>query len=111
MTMHTQPVAARALPCVGPFVGAAPEDRHAERIVREMLAFLGDLTKQTRPQLDGAMLRRIGGSPKAQARFLERVQNSRSPAIVDIASTFGRRCRFSLLVSLWEADEHGGSTV
>ena len=111
MTMHTQPVAARALPCVGPFVGAAPEDRHAERIVREMLAFLGDLTKQTRPQLDNAMLRKIGGSPKAQARFLERVQNSRSPAIVDIASTFGRRCRFSLLVSLWEADEHGGSTV
>ena len=39
------------------------------------------------------------------------MQNSRSPAIVDIASTFGRRCRFSLLVSLWEADEHGGSTV
>ena len=89
MTMHTcQPVAARALPMrVGPFVGsAAPEDRHAKRIVREMLAFLGDLTKQTRPQLDGAMLRRIGGSPPAQARFLDRVQNSRSPAIVDIAS-------------------------
>ena len=55
MTMHTQPIAARALPCVGPFIGAAPEDRHAERIVREMLAFLGALSKQTRPQLDGAM--------------------------------------------------------
>jgi hypothetical protein len=63
MTMHTQPVAACALPCVGPFVGAAPEDRHAERIVRE-IAFLGDLTKQTRPQLDGAMLRRSAARRK-----------------------------------------------
>ena len=45
MTMHTHPVAMRApcRLCVGLFVGAAPEDRHAERIVREMLAFLGDL--------------------------------------------------------------------
>jgi hypothetical protein len=29
MTMHAQPL----IPGVGPFVGDAPEDRHAERVV------------------------------------------------------------------------------
>ena len=37
MTMHAQPL----IPRVGPFVGDAPEDRHAERVVGEMLEFLG----------------------------------------------------------------------
>jgi hypothetical protein len=37
MTMHTQPF----IPGVGPFVPDAPEDRHAEGVVGEMLEFLG----------------------------------------------------------------------
>ena len=37
MTMHAQPL----IPGVGPFAGDAPEDRHAERVVGEMLEFLG----------------------------------------------------------------------
>ena len=37
MTIHAQPLS----PGVGPFVGDAPEDRHAERVVGEMLEFLG----------------------------------------------------------------------
>ena len=37
MTMHGQPL----IPGVGPFVGDAPEGRHAEGVVGEMLEFLG----------------------------------------------------------------------
>jgi hypothetical protein len=36
MTMHAQPFIAS----VGPFAGDAPEDRHAESVVGEMLEFL-----------------------------------------------------------------------
>ena len=36
MTMHAQPIYA-LVPGVGPFIGDAPQDRHAERVVREAL--------------------------------------------------------------------------
>jgi hypothetical protein len=36
MTIRAQPL----IPGVGPFAGDAPEDRHAERVVGEMLEFL-----------------------------------------------------------------------
>ena len=43
-----------AVPQVGPYVGAVPEDRHAERVVGEMLAYLDDFTRErARPQLYG----------------------------------------------------------
>ena len=37
MTVHALPL----IPDVGPFVGYAPEDRDAKRVVGEMLEFLG----------------------------------------------------------------------
>ena len=38
------------------------------------------LRKHVQPRLDEAMGRRIGGSPKAQTRFLDRIEGVRSPA-------------------------------
>ena len=35
----------------------------------------------------------------------------RSPPIVGVAANPGKRCRFCFLLSLWEADEQGGTTV
>jgi hypothetical protein len=110
MTMHAQSIRA-LVPGVGPFVGPAPEDRHAERVVRECLAFLSGLTGQMQPQLNEAMGRRIGGSLKAQARFLKRIEELRSPAVIEVTWSPGKRCRFFVLLSLWETDEHGGATV
>ena len=34
-----------------------------------------------------------------------------SPAVIEVASSLGKRCKFPFLLSLWEADEHGGATV
>ena len=110
MTMHVQPIHA-LVPGVGPFIGDAPQDRHAERVVREALTFLDTLTKALQPRLNEAMLRRIGGSIKAQRRFLDRVASVRSPAVIEVASSFGKRCKFLFLLSLWEVDEQGGATV
>lgn len=99
------------LPAVGPFVGDAPEDRHAERVVGDMLAFLDKLTTKARPRLFAAIGQPIGGTVMAQQRFLDKVQAVSSPAVIDIATALGKRCRFSLILSLWERDEFGGATV
>jgi hypothetical protein len=44
-----------AIPSVGPFVGDAPEDRHAERVVGEMLTCLDDFAATVEPQLDARL--------------------------------------------------------
>ena len=74
------------LPAVGPFVGDAPEDRHAERVVGDMLAFLDKLTTKARPRLFAAIGQPIGGTVMAQQRFLDKVQAVSSPAVIDIAT-------------------------
>ena len=60
------------------------------------------LRKQVQPRLDEAMGRRIGGSPKAQARFLDRIEGVRSPAVIEVTASPGKRSRFFVLLSLWE---------
>jgi hypothetical protein len=100
-----------AIPSVGPFVGDAPEDRHAIRVVGEMLNFLAQFTIKTRPQLAAAMGQPIGGTVKAQQRFLDRGKAVSSPAVIDIATNLGKRCRFLFILSLWEPDTFGGATV
>ncbi|HWY84442.1 MAG TPA: hypothetical protein VNY10_21345 [Roseiarcus sp.] len=100
-----------AIPSVGPFVGEAPEDRHAERIVGEMLTYLDDFAATVEPQLLAAMGAHIPGSVKGQERFLARLRAVPSPAIINVAAVFGKRCRFAILLSLWEKDEFGGANV
>jgi hypothetical protein len=56
-----------AIPSVGPFVGEAPEDRHAERVVGEMLTCLDDFAATVQPQLGAAMGARIPGSVKGRS--------------------------------------------
>jgi hypothetical protein len=100
-----------AIPSVGPFVGEAPEDRHAERVVAMMLTCLDDFAVTIQPQLDAAMSAHIPGSVKGQQRFLARLRAVPSPAIINVAAVFGKRCRFAILLSLWEKDEFGGANV
>jgi hypothetical protein len=100
-----------AIPSVGPFVGDAPEDRHAERVVGEMLTCLDDFAASVQPQLIAAMTARIPGSVKGQERFVARLIAVPSPAIISVATLLGKRCRFSILLSLWEKDEFGGAKV
>jgi hypothetical protein len=69
------------------------------------------MTEEAQPRLNDAMLRNIGGSVKAQQRFIERVQKARSPAVIEIATSYGKRCRFAFLLSLWVRDDFGGAAV
>jgi hypothetical protein len=96
---------------VGPFVGPAPEDRHAERVVGEMLTCLEDFAATVQPQLRAAMGARIPGSIKGQERFIARLRAVPSPAIINVGVMFGKRCRFRVLLSLWEKDQFGGANV
>jgi hypothetical protein len=43
-----------------------------------------------------------GGSPKAQARFLDRIEGVRLPAVIEVTASPGKRSRFFVLLSLWE---------
>jgi hypothetical protein len=63
-----------AIPSIGPFVGEAPEDRHALRVVGEMLTCLDDFAATVQPRLDAAMGSRIPGSIKGRERFLARLK-------------------------------------
>jgi hypothetical protein len=52
-----------AIPSIGPFVGEAPEDRHAERVVGEMLTCLDDFAATVQPRArrgDGRPYARLG---------------------------------------------------
>lgn len=80
-----------AIPSVGPFVGDAPEDRHALRVVGEMLTCLDDFAATVEPQLLAAMGAHIPGSVKGQQRFLARLRAVPSPAVINIAGVFGKR--------------------
>ena len=99
------------IPSVGPYVGAVPEDRHAERVVGDMLTCLDDFAATIEPQLGAAMGARIPGSVKGQERFVARLAAVPSPAIIDVAVAYGKRCKFTILLSLWEKDEFGGANV
>jgi hypothetical protein len=92
-------------------LSATPEDRHAERVVGVMLTCLDDFAMTVQPQLDAAMGAHIPGSIKGQERFLARLMAIPSPAIINIAAVFGKRCRFHILLSLWEKDEFGGANA
>ena len=100
-----------AIPSVGPFVGDAPEDRHAERVVAMMLTCLDDFAATIEPQLHAAMRAHIPGSVKGQERFVARLAAVPSPAIIDVAVAYGKRCKFTVLLSLWEKDQFGGANV
>ena len=93
------------VPHVGDFIGETPEDRHAERIVGEMVAFLDTLNDEALPRLAEAMRAPIGGSIKAQQRFIGRIEDARAPSVIDITATLGKRCKFTFVISMWICDD------
>jgi hypothetical protein len=93
-------------------IGDVP-DLHAKRVVSEMLKFLSDLASSFNPALQRAISSPIGGSIKAQRRYIERVRSVsvHSPAIIGFSTYLGKRCRFGMMVSIWYADQNDGATV
>ena len=86
-------------------------DLHAKRVVGEMLAFLENASTAYIPQLANAMNRPIGGNPKAQQRWADRINKASAPMVVDFATTTGKRAKFKMFLSIWTPDEWNGATV
>src|SRR5580765_870513 len=86
-------------------------DAHAKRVVSEMLEFLYCAAAVLQPALERALRQPIGGNPKAQQKFANKVIETNSPAIIDFATLFGKRCRFGMVISIWNADTRGGALV
>ena len=91
-------------------IGEIPEI-HATRVVGEMVGYLQAVSLSRIAQLTSAMNMPIGGSPKAQQRWAQRIHNASIPMLADFATCWGKRARFSLSLSIWDMDEHGGATV
>lgn len=90
-------------PMVGPFVGEAPPDRYAERIVAGMARWLVGM----RVYLDNEVLQAIRvtkshfGSPKAQQRLAARLRKAGGWGFLDVSVKTGKRGRFTLRFAEW----------
>ena len=86
-------------------------DQHAKRVVGEMVSFLESVSAMYNEKLIAAMFRPIGGNPKSQQRWADRVNKATTPILVDFATSWGKRAKFSMIISVWRPDEWGGATV
>ena len=98
-------------PTIDPNIQGEIPDLHAKRVVTEMLTFLDNASASFDPALKHAINQPVGGSPLAQRRYVERVLDTRSPSIIDVASYFGKRCRFGLMIAIWYRDPGDGASV
>ena len=86
-------------------------DLHAKRVVGEMVEFLESVSAMYNEKLVAAMLRPIGGNPKSQQRWADRVNKATTPVLVDFATSWGKRAKFSMVISVWTPDRWAGATV
>ena len=86
-------------------------DLHAKRVVGEMVSFLEGVSAMYNERLAAAMLRPIGGNPKSQQRWADRVNKATIPVLVDFATSWGKRAKFSMVINVWTPDQWGGATV
>ena len=99
------------LPAVQPgLIGDIP-DLHATRIVADMVSFLEGVSVMYNRRLVAAMAQPIGGNPKSQQRWADRVNRATTPVLVDFATSWGKRAKFSMVISVWTPDTWGGATV
>ena len=91
-------------------IGPIP-DLHAKRVVGEMIEFLEAVSAIYSEKLATAMSRPIGGNPKAQQRWADQVNRVTTPILVDFATSWGKRAKFYMHISIWTPDKWNGATV
>jgi hypothetical protein len=75
-----------------------PPERHADRVVLEMLKVIAGARRQVWPRLLGVIGRCPDGNPKAQARMLAKLEAAAGPFIVWTALESGKRGRYRLFL-------------
>ena len=99
------------LPAVQPgLIGDIP-DLHAKRVVADMVEFLEAVSAVYNERLAIAMSKPIGGNPKSQQRWADRVNKATTPVLVDFATSWGKRAKFYMHISIWTPDKWNGATV
>lgn len=99
------------LPAVQPgLIGDIP-DLHAKRVVADMVEFLEAVSAVYNERLAIAMSKPIGGNPKSQQRWADHVNAATTPILVDFATSWGKRAKFYMHISIWKPDQWHGATV
>jgi hypothetical protein len=73
-----------------------PPERHADRVVLEMLKVIAATRRKTWPRIHDILRRSPDGNPKAQAKMLEKLKVAAGPFIVGAELTPGKRGRYEL---------------
>ena len=86
-------------------------DLHARRIAGDMVSFLEGVSAKYNEKLVDAILKPVGGNPKSQQRWAGRIRKATTPVLVDFATSWGKRAKFTAVLSIWTSDTWGGATV
>jgi hypothetical protein len=87
---------APAINCQGP----VPE-RHADRVVAEMLRFIAREHAGTYHRVIAAIQHDRCGNPTAQRRTVERIRRAAGPTLIDVELTPGKRGRYTIEFFDW----------
>jgi hypothetical protein len=79
----------------------APPDRHAERILDDMLRFLQGQQKQLWANAAGSLTRKQMGTPVGQQRAVRRFTQAASPLLLDVRLWPAKRGKYTLLLNSW----------
>jgi len=92
-----------------------PPERHAERIVGEMLTHLAKKQQSRRAAIPIKPVKEAlwAGNPKAQARLVERLCRDKGPALIDIELTSGKRGHYQIVFHEWSVwdDSRDGDEI
>ena len=78
----------------------SPPERHADRVVDEMIRWLIAESARFRPAIDEA-LKMSPGNPKAQARLRERIRHLGEGVVTGVWLNPGKRGRYTLTLAYW----------
>jgi hypothetical protein len=90
-------------------VGLPPE-RHADRVVLEMLKLIAEARQQTWPKIRDILGQCPDGNPKAQARMLAKLKRASHPFTDVIDLKPGKRGRYQLIfvdTNVWNPETKG----
>jgi hypothetical protein len=79
----------------------APPDRHAERIVDEMLTWLHTRQREIWPRAKGSLRTQQMGNPTGQARAVERMRKAMGDLVLELKLNPGKRGRYELYMVNW----------
>jgi hypothetical protein len=77
-----------------------PPDRHADRVISEMVHWLANEAERLLPHING-LLTGIPALPRAQLRLVEKLRKIARPTLLDVYLSPGKRGRFKLGMFIW----------